>query len=242
VSALFAGKAKLPEVLPEHIAVIMDGNGRWAKRRALPRRAGHRAGSETFRKIAIFCRDIGIKYLTVYAFSTENRTRPADETRHIFGLLGEYLSEALESMARDRVRLRFFGDTSILPPDTLAKIAAAEALSESIDGAQVNLCVNYGARAEIIRAARALRDSGEAITERSFARCLYTSGIPDPDILIRPGGETRLSNFLLWQAAYSELYFTKTLWPDFTAAELTRILRDYAGRTRRFGGLAEAAQ
>ena len=227
----------LPPALPRHIAVIMDGNGRWAKARGLPRMAGHAAGSENFRKIATFCKDIGLEYLTVYAFSTENWSRPAEEVEGIFGLLRKYLDESLEKMERDRVRMRFLGGVSALPEDIVSRIRQAEALSKTFEGVLVSICVNYGGRDEIVRAAHSLQQDGTPVTEEALASRLDTAGIPDPELCIRPSGEMRLSNFLLWQLAYAELFFTPTLWPDFTTGELTRILWEYQSRDRRFGGI-----
>ena len=225
---------------PCHIAVIMDGNGRWAQKRGLPRTAGHAAGAETFRRIATYCRDIGVKYLTVYAFSTENWGRPADEVHSIMSLLDKYLREAIEKMERDRIKMRFFGDTSVLSPSLRELIAQTDAISENLDGFCANICVNYGGRDEILRAAKAYaRDYPERgdIGEAEFGEYLYTSGVPDPELIIRPSGEMRLSNFLLWQAAYAELYFTDVCWPDFTEKELERAIDVYHARIRRFGGV-----
>ena len=227
--------------LPRHIAIIMDGNGRWAKKRGLPRKAGHAAGAETFRRIATCSRDLGIEHFTVYAFSTENWKRPADEVAAIMALLETYLKEAIEKMERDGVRLKILGDTSVLSPELRTLIAETDDLSRHINGMQANICLNYGGRDEIIRAARAYaeayRETGEPLTEESFAGYLYTAGIPDPDLIIRPSGEYRLSNFLMWQSAYSELYFTDTLWPDFTEEELRRAIISYQHRDRRYGGI-----
>ena len=226
--------------LPRHVAIIMDGNGRWAKRRGLPRSAGHSAGAEAFRRIATYCRKIGIEYLTVYAFSTENWKRPADEVRKIMELLERFLHEALETMARDRVKVRFFGDTTVLSPKLQRLIAEAAALSETYDGSQVNMCVNYGGRDEILRAVRRYAQAhpdDAAVSEADFEQYLFSAGVPDPDLIIRPSGEMRLSNFMLWQGAYSELYFTDVLWPDFTERELDRAILAYQQRIRRFGGI-----
>ncbi|MDR0862274.1 MAG: isoprenyl transferase [Oscillospiraceae bacterium] len=241
---LFSKKSKPPTInsarLPKHIAIIMDGNGRWAKARGLPRTAGHAAGAETFRRIATYCKDIGVDYLTVYAFSTENWKRPEDEVQAIMGLLEKYLAEAIEKMERDGVRLKILGDTSPLSPKLLQMIRQTEAISARTQGMQANICVNYGGRDEIVHAARAyMRQGGkpEELTEAALAERLYSAGIPDPDLIIRPGGEYRTSNFLLWQSAYSELYFTDTLWPDFKERELDRAILAYQSRDRRFGGL-----
>ena len=231
-----------PRTVPCHIAIIMDGNGRWAKKRGLPRTAGHAAGAETFRRVATHCRDIGVRYLTVYAFSTENWKRPKEEVDAIMALLEKYLLEAIEKMERDRIRLKFFGDTTVLSPVLQERIAETNAISARMDGFQANVCLNYGGRDEIVRAARrwaALREAGETgeLTEERFSRLLWSEEIPDPDLLIRPGGERRLSNFLLWQCAYSELIFTETLWPDFDGKELDAAIEEFYRRERRFGGL-----
>ncbi len=231
--------------LPAHIAIIMDGNGRWARRRGLPRTAGHAAGAETFRNIATYCKEIGIQYLTVYAFSTENWKRPAEEVSAIMGLLRKYLLEAIEKMERDRVKMRFFGDLSPLPDDLRLLCEQTEEISRHYEGVQVNICLNYGGRDEILRAARAFAlDCAEGkadpnhLTEEGFSRYLFSAGVPDPDLVIRPSGELRLSNFLPWQSAYAEFYFTDVLWPDFSREELLRALAAYQGRQRRFGGVS----
>ena len=226
--------------LPRHIAIIMDGNGRWAKKRGLPRSAGHAVGAETFRRVARYCRSIGIEYLTVYAFSTENWKRPQEEVDAIMALLEKYVGEALESMERNHVRVKFFGDPAALPQRLQELIAQAEALSERIEGCQVNICLNYGGRDEIVRAVRRYAASvaeGAAndIDEAAFGNLLFSAGIPDPDLLVRPGGEQRLSNFLMWQSAYSELYFTDVLWPDFGEKEVNEAIAAYQKRERRYG-------
>lgn len=223
--------------LPRHIAIIMDGNGRWAKRRGLPRTAGHSAGAENFRTIATYCKDIGIQYLTVYAFSTENWKRPPEEVNAIMGLLDKYLHEAIERMERDRVKMKFFGDVSVLSPKLRALIARTSEISSHYEGCQVNICINYGGRDEILLAAKKLAETGGVFTEENLSNEMYSSGIPDPDMIIRPGGEMRVSNFLLWQAAYSEFYFTDTLWPDFGKAELNKTIASFQNRDRRFGGI-----
>lgn len=226
--------------LPCHIAIIMDGNGRWAKKRGLPRTAGHAAGAETFRRIATYCKEIGVRYLTVYAFSTENWKRPPEEVEAIMKLLKKFLTEALRDMEKNRVKVKFLGDLVPLSEELKTLISETEKISEKYDGVQVNLCVNYGGRDEIIRGVRALleeRENGAAVTEESFSRYLYTDGIPDPDLIIRPSGEYRLSNFLMWQSAYSELYFTDVLWPDFDKYEMNRAICEYQRRDRRYGGI-----
>lgn len=238
---LFKRDRKAEEVdftnLPRHIAVIMDGNGRWAKNRGLPRSSGHAAGAETFRAIATYCKNIGLEYLTVYAFSTENWKRPRDEIDTIMGLLEKYLHEAIEKMERDRVKMTFFGDVSALSPGLRTLIRRTEEISARYDGCQVNICLNYGGRDEIVRAVSRLLKNGGAPTAEGIEKYLYSAGIPDPDLIIRPSGEYRLSNFLLWQCAYSELYFTDTLWPDFDKNEMNRAIADYQKRSRRFGAV-----
>ncbi|MCR5137497.1 MAG: isoprenyl transferase [Oscillospiraceae bacterium] len=228
-------------IVPRHIAIILDGNGRWAKKRGLPRTAGHAVGAETFRKIALYCRDIGVDYLTVYAFSTENWNRPEEEVRTIMRLLNKYLHEAIDTMERDRMKMRVFGDVEGLPAELQALVAKTNEISRRYEGFQANICLNYGGRAEIVRAAeryaedRLAGTAPEKLTEEQFSQYLWSSGIPEPDLLIRPGGEQRLSNFLLWQCAYAEFYFTDTLWPDFTPAELDRAIEEFRRRDRRYG-------
>ena len=230
--------------IPQHVAIIMDGNGRWAKRRGLPRKAGHAAGSEAFRTIAYYCKDLGMKYLTVYAFSTENWKRPSDEVSAIMALLEKYLDEAMVTMERDGIRLKVFGDVSQLSEKLQERIRQTNELNDHIHGFQCNVCINYGGRAELLRGVKSIaqavadeRMKPDDITEETISDSLYSSGIPDPEFIIRPSGEYRLSNFLLWQCAYSELYFTDTLWPDFDKEELNRALADYQRRDRRFGGV-----
>ena len=244
--ALF-GKKETPideTRLPRHIAIIMDGNGRWAKAKGLPRPAGHAAGAETFRTIATYCKDIGIDYLTVYAFSTENWKRPAAEVSAIMGLLKKYLLEAIEQMERDRVKMEFFGDLSPLTPELRQLCERTREISRHYDGCQVNICLNYGGRDELVRAARAFaldcvegRADPNHLSQEQFGNYLFSRGVPDPDLVIRPSGELRLSNFLLWQCAYAEFYFTDVLWPDFSKEELHRAIAAYQSRDRRFGGV-----
>ncbi len=228
---------------PRHIAIILDGNGRWAKKRGLPRTAGHAVGSENFRKIATYCKNIGVEYLTVYAFSTENWKRPSDEVSTIMKLLGKYLHEAIDTMERDHIKMKVLGDVDGLTPELQALVAKTEEISTRYDGFQANICLNYGGRDEIVRAAaRYAKDyaDGKAeggLTEERFGSYLYSAGIPDPDLLIRPGGEQRISNFLLWQCAYSEFYFTDVLWPDFGTDELDKAIAVYNSRDRRYGGV-----
>jgi undecaprenyl diphosphate synthase len=231
--------------LPRHVAVIMDGNGRWAQKRGLPRTAGHKAGAENFRTIATYCKDLGIEYLTVYAFSTENWKRPQGEVDAIMSLLDEYLHESIETMARDNIRLRFLGDVSVLSPKLRALIDETDELTRHITGFQANICLNYGGRDELVRAARrfasecaAGEKKPEELTEEGLSNYLWSAGLPDSELLVRPGGEMRVSNFLLWQCAYSEIYVTDTLWPDFGRDELDKALAWYRTRDRRFGGLS----
>lgn len=230
--------------LPRHIAIIMDGNGRWAKKRGMPRKAGHAAGAETFRTVATFAKELGLEYLTVYAFSTENWKRPEDEVASIITLLEKYLHEAIETMARDKVKMAFFGDLTPLSPELRELCRQTAEISKGYDGCQVNICFNYGGRDELVRAARAFaRDCAEGktspdlLSEEQFSGYLYSAGVPDPDLIIRPSGEVRISNFLLWQSAYSEFYFTDVLWPDFSKEELLRAIADYQHRSRRYGGV-----
>jgi len=247
--AFFAPKTKHePSVdvqnLPRHIAIIMDGNGRWAKKRGLPRTAGHAAGAETFRSIATYCKEIGLEYLTVYAFSTENWKRPQEEVSAIMGLLKKYLLEAIGQMERDRVKMEFFGDLSPLTPELRELCERTREISRHYEGCQVNICLNYGGRDEIQRAAMAYAKEcleGKAdpnqLSQEQFGGYLFSKQIPDPDLVIRPSGELRLSNFLLWQSAYSEFYFTDVLWPDFSKEELHRAIEAFQSRNRRFGGV-----
>ena len=230
--------------IPRHVAIIMDGNGRWAKKRGLPRNAGHAAGAETFRDIANYCKELGMDYLTVYAFSTENWKRSEEEINGIMSLLEKYLDEAIDTMVKDGNRLKIFGDISGLSPKLQSRIKVTEELNRKIHGFQANLCVNYGSRDEIIRGVKsAIKDieSGsihyEDITEDYFSGKLYTAGLPDPELIIRPSGELRLSNFMLWQCAYSEFYFSDVMWPDFTRPELDKAIVAYQSRDRRFGGV-----
>ena len=229
--------------LPVHIAIIMDGNGRWARRRGLPRSAGHAAGAETFRNIATYCRDIGIRYLTVYAFSTENWKRPEQEIAAIWDLLRKYLMESIQKMTKERVRIHIMGDADAMPDDIRQLIFETRRLSESFEGIQLNICLNMAAkrnhtgRQEITAGCAAGELEPDDIDQQLFESHLYSAGVPDPDLIIRPSGEHRISNFLLWQCAYSEFYFTKTLWPDFSIRELNAAIAEYQRRDRRFGGI-----
>ena len=228
---------------PSHIAIIMDGNGRWAKKRGLPRTAGHKAGSETFRTIANYCRKIGVKYLTVYAFSTENWKRSQEEVGAIMGLLERYLHEALRDMEKNGVRFHFFGDLSRLSPKLRKLCMDAQSRSAAYDEVQVNFCLNYGGRDEIVRAAKqfavdvaAGKRDPNSLTENEFESYLDSAGVPDPELVIRPSGEMRTSNFLPWQTAYSEFVFMDVLWPDFSPEDLEKAIEEYYRRNRRFGG------
>lgn len=227
---------------PRHIAIIMDGNGRWARKRGLPRTAGHSAGAEAFRRIANYCRTLGVEYLTVYAFSTENWKRSQEEVGGIMLLLRRYLEEAIRDMTKNRVRFRFFGDLSKLSPQLQKLCYDAENQSAEYD-VQVNFCLNYGGRDEIVRAARAFaaevaegKRKPEELTEELFSSYLYSAGVPDPELIIRPSGELRTSNFLPWQSAYSEYVFMDVLWPDFGPQDLDKAIDEYHRRNRRFGG------
>lgn len=228
------------EKLPRHIAIIMDGNGRWAKRQGLPRKAGHAVGAETFRRIATYCKNLGMEHLTVYAFSTENWKRSAEEIGAIMGLLEKYLHESIEKMEKDRIRLKILGDTSALSPTIRGLIDKTDAIAKRLPGCfQANVCLNYGGRDEIVRAVNRFvsEHPGEPVTEESLAQYLDTAGIPDPDLIIRTGGEYRISNFLMWESAYSELLFTDVLWPDFTEKDIDSAIAEYRRRDRRFGGV-----
>ena len=233
------------EDLPEHIGIIMDGNGRWAKKRALPRKYGHREGAKAFRKIVEYCDKIGLHYLTVYAFSTENWKRPKDEVDSIMQLLEQYIDEAFDHKNEsDGVRTKFIGDMSALSPVLQEKIKKIEALGEGKSGLLVNVALNYGGRHELVHSMRALAEmvrdqkiAPEEIDEAMVSDHLYTAGQPDPDLIIRPSGEERLSNFLIWQAAYSEFVFMDVLWPDFKPKHLEEAIRIFNQRHRRFGGI-----
>ena len=241
-----SGEERKDRPVPRHIAVIMDGNGRWAKKRGLPRKAGHKVGAETFRTIATYCKDIGVKYFTVYAFSTENWKRPQDEVDALMNLFRTYLKEAAETMVARGVAVRVLGDLSVLPADIQRQIDEVHALADTLgeDAATASLCINYGGRDEIKNAVRALAHDVQAgrlrpedITEDTISAHLYTPHMPDPDLIIRPSGEIRTSNFLLWQSAYSEYYFTDVLWPDFSTQDMDAAIADFNRRSRRFGGV-----
>ena len=229
---------------PQHVAIIMDGNGRWAKARGLPRVAGHRRGADAVRRVVRGAGELGIPVLTLFAFSTENWTRPADEVADLMGLLRHYLRNELEELRKNGARLRVIGNRDGLAADIVRDIADAEKTTCSNARIDVNICINYGARDEILRATRrmAQKVAGGEITvdgidQNSFERELLTAGLPDPDLLIRTSGEQRISNFLLWQCAYSELVFVDTLWPDFGKEHLERAIVEFRRRERRYGGV-----
>lgn len=233
-----------PSRLPAHVAVIMDGNGRWAKSRGLPRVMGHRAGVEALKTTLRLCSDWGVQALTAYAFSTENWSRPGDEVSFLMTLFERVLKRELKSLEQERVRIRFLGDLDGLPEGLQRLITDAMERTADNQGIQFNVCTNYGGRRELVRAAQRLAEravSGELdphlIDENHLAAELFTSGMPDPDLLIRTSGEQRISNFLLWQLAYAEIHITDVHWPDFDDQALTEALVDFQSRSRRFGGL-----
>ena len=231
-------------ILPRHVGIIMDGNGRWAKKRGLPRKAGHREGAQTFRTITRYCSELGIEYLTVYAFSTENWKRPADEVGALMGLFKSYLKEALEDFKDDDIVVRFIGDEAGFSPELQELMRENEESSRYRDGMVLNIAMNYGSRDEIVRAVKRIcaqvqdgRLTDADVTEQLISDNLYTAGQPDPDLIIRPSGEYRISNFMLWQSAYTEFVIMNKLWPDFTKDDLNEALRIYAQRNRRYGGV-----
>ena len=227
------------QTLPEHIAIIMDGNGRWAKKRKMPRSAGHVAGAKTFKTIARYCNKIGLKYLTVYAFSTENWKRPKDEVDGIMNLLRDYLKDA-ENFKDENIRVRFIGDREPLADDIKQLMAKNEYASRNATGLTLYIAINYGGRDEITHAVKEIVKEGitpENITEDVISNHLYTKDCPDPDFIIRPSGEYRLSNYLIWQSAYTEYWFSDILWPEFTTHHLDKAIEDYNKRNRRFGGV-----
>ena len=233
---VFKSKNKSQQVLPEHIAIIMDGNGRWAKKRSLPRTAGHAAGSKNFKDIARYCNKIGLKYLTVYAFSTENWKRPKEEVDNIMKIFKEYLEDA-KNFKDENIQVQFIGDRSVLDPEIRRLMKEAE--DESIDatGLHLNIAINYGGRDEIVHAVKDIVASGvssDDITEQTISDRLYTAGQPDPDFIIRPSGEYRLSNYLIWQSAYAEYWFSDILWPDFKPKDLDRAIEDFNKRKTRY--------
>lgn len=230
--------------LPEHIAIIMDGNGRWARKRGLSRSVGHREGSNTLKKMVIFCEEIGIKHLTVYAFSTENWKRPKNEVDSLMSLLKEYLRNADKELSGKNVRINVIGDISRLSPEIQNLTKKVMKSTRHNTGMNLNIALNYGGRDEILKAVRCIakevaagKITADDIDEKTISDHLYTSGIPDPDLLIRTSGEIRLSNFLIWQSAYSEFWFTDVLWPDFKKENMIEAISDYQKRKRRFGGI-----
>jgi undecaprenyl diphosphate synthase len=226
--------------VPQHIAIIMDGNGRWAQQRGLPRLAGHRAGTENVRRIMEACVDLGIKILTLYAFSTENWTRPQEEVDGLMSLLSQVINREVDDLRKNGVRLRHLGSLEGLPSQLQSRIERGVAATAAGDRILVNIALNYGGRSEIVTAVQKLMKDGlspDQVTEQTLSRYLYTAGVPDPDLIIRTAGEMRLSNFLIWQAAYAEFYATPVYWPDFDRQELEKALLSYAQRQRRFGGL-----
>lgn len=234
-----------PDRLPTHIAVIMDGNGRWAKKKLMNRVKGHEKGAETVRSIVTISREIGIKFLTLYAFSTENWARPKTEVAALMSLLKKFIKSERETFAENEIRLNIIGQKNRLPENVVKEIDITMDQTRNNDKMVLNLALSYGGREEITRAAREMAKkaaektiSWEDVTEEALTAHLYTKDIPDPDILIRTSGEMRLSNFLLWQAAYAEIFVTDTLWPDFSQQEFLTIIRDYQSRERRFGKVA----
>ena len=230
--------------LPTHVAVIMDGNGRWAAQRHLPRVEGHRAGIDAVRDVVETSARLGFDVLTLYAFSVENWKRPAAEVSVLMELLKRYLRVELRTLLSNDIRLRVIGQYGELPPDVRRELEVAQARTDGNHGMVFNIALNYGGRAEIVDAARRAIDAGlpsSELDERQFSQWLYTAGQPDPDLLIRTSGEMRVSNFLLWQIAYSEIWVTETLWPDFRARHLLEAILDYQKRDRRYGGIAQPA-
>jgi len=228
--------------IPKHIAIIMDGNGRWAKKRGLSRSMGHREGSKTLKKIVEECYQLGVRYLTVYAFSTENWSRPKEEVDELMRLLLEYLRNAERELAGKKVRIRVIGEKTRLSEEIINEIKRVEKNTENVEGLDLIIALNYGGRQEIVEAVSKLVEDVKAglvskIDEEAISARLYTEGIPDPDLLIRTSGEMRLSNFLIWQSSYTEFYFCDVLWPDFSAANLREAIISYQGRQRRFGGV-----
>lgn len=237
--AIFKKKNVAERILPDHIAIIMDGNGRWAKKRSLPRTAGHAAGSKNFKDIARYCNKIGLKYLTVYAFSTENWKRPKEEVDNIMKIFKDYLEDA-KNFKDENIQVQFIGDRSVLDEDIQRLMKESEDASCDATGLHLNIAINYGGRDEIVHAVKNIVDSGidaKDITEKTITDSLYTAGQPDPDFIIRPSGEYRLSNYLIWQSAYAEYWFSDILWPDFKPKDLDRAIEEFNKRNRRFGGV-----
>ena len=231
-----------PRPVPRHIAIIMDGNGRWAQARGLPRIAGHRHGAEAARRAVTAAAELGVPYLTLFGFSSENWRRPSGEIQDLMGLLRHYLRGEIAELHRNGVRLRVIGELGRLDPDIIEMIERAEAMTRDNARITVTIALSYGGRAEIVAAVRAIAQrvqsgslAAAAIDEDCFTRYLFTAGLPDPDLLIRTSGEQRISNFLLWQSAYSEFFFTKTLWPDFSKHDLEEAIDEFCGRDRSYG-------
>lgn len=229
--------------VPRHVAIIMDGNGRWAQKRGLPRTAGHKAGIEAIRNVIESCSELGVGYLTLYAFSTENWKRPAQEVSALMELLVYYLRNEIDALHKNKVRIRFIGEIEALPEKAVREIQKALAKTAENEGLTVAIAINYGGRQELVRAIRKLAEAyGEnpdSIDARTVEAFLDTAGMPDPDLVIRPSGELRISNFLLWQMAYSELWFSDVLWPDFRREHLLKAFDSFAERDRRYGGLSK---
>ena len=228
--------------IPHHVAIVMDGNGRWAKKRLMPRLAGHRQGVEALRRCVRLCMERGIRVLTVFAFSSENWQRPADEVSGLMKLMATALLREVQPLHEAGVAIRFVGDRTGITPSLLKNVAQAELKTSANTGLLLNVCFNYGGRWDMVQAAQGVVDAGLPLTEANLSRHLATAHVADPDLLIRTGGETRISNFLLWQCAYSELYFSDCLWPDFDGPALDEALQDFAGRQRRFGKTSEQVQ
>ncbi len=224
-----------PSCVPRHVAIIMDGNGRWAKKRLLPRKAGHSAGMNNLKKLLQGAMKQGIKYFTVYALSTENMSRPKEELEALYDLLRRYFKENLPEVQKRGVRVKVIGDITALPQDIQELIQSVESQSAGNSSFTFTIALNYGGRAEITRAANLVRQKGVDVSEEEFSKYLYTYDLPDPDLIIRTGGETRISNFLLWQSAYSEYYFTNVYFPDFDDKQLSKALEDFSKRDRRYG-------
>ena len=241
----FKKRAAVERSLPQHIAIIMDGNGRWAKKRGLPRSAGHAAGAKTFKQIARYCNKIGIKYLTVYAFSTENWKRSKEEVDGLMKLFRNYLKKCIKISQKNNMRVKVIGDVSAFDPDIQESIAKLEHFSKDFTELHFQIALNYGSRDEITRAVNRMLEDQKAgkletpVEEETISNYLDTAGIPDPDLMIRTSGELRLSNYLLWQLAYTEFYFTDVPWPDFKRDELVKAIEKYNERDRRYGGVKE---